>query len=327
MYGPIYIYFIWLGIKARSFFFFNAANPNITNGGFLMESKYEIYQQMPVAFYPQTVFIPLHTPFENILQCMREAALSFPLIAKPDIGGRGRGVAVIHTEYELQDYAATIKENWMLQRFSLHKEEAGIFYYRFPGEENGNISGIVSKDFLSITGDGISAIEQLLSQNKRYVLQLPVLKKMYGDELKYILPAGETKTLVPFGNHARGSKFIDASYQADARLIETIDHICKQIPQFYFGRMDIKFNNWEELRNGKNFDIIELNGAGSEPTHIYDPQHSIFFAWKEIIRHWKLLYRISILNHKLYKIPFMTWKEGRAMFRANTEHLKKVGEK
>lgn len=326
MYGPIYIYFIWLGIKARSFFFFNAANPSITNGGFLMESKYDIYQQIPTAFYPQTVFIALHTSFENIVQCMKEAGLIFPVIAKPDIGGRGRGVAVIHDETELWHYSKTIKENWMLQRLSSYKEEAGIFYYRFPGEEKGSISGIVSKDFLSITGDGVSTMQELLSQYKRYVLQLPVLKKMFGDQLNHVLGKGEIKTLVPFGNHARGSKFMDASHEADARLIEVIDNICRQIPQFYFGRMDIKFNSWEDLRNGKNFDIIELNGSGSEPTHIYDPQHSVFFAWKEIIRHWKLLYRISMLNHKLYKIPFMTFKEGSAMFKANAEHLKKVGE-
>jgi hypothetical protein len=34
--------------------------------------------------------------------------------------------------------------------------------------------------------------------------------------------------------------------------------------------------NVEELEQGINFSIVELNGA--EPTHIYDPKHSLFFC-------------------------------------------------
>jgi hypothetical protein len=52
-----------------------------------------------------------------------------------------------------------------------------------------------------------------------------------------------------------------------------------QIPEFYYGRLDIMFTSWEDLAQGLNFSIVEVNGAGSEPTHIYDPKHSIFFAW------------------------------------------------
>ena len=90
--------------------------------------------------------------------------------------------------------------------------------------------------------------------------------------------------LVPYGNHARGANFIDASDQIDDELTNAIHNICKNIPQFYFGRLDVRFNSWEELSLSKNFSIIELNGGGGERTHMYDSRHSIFFAWKEIIR-------------------------------------------
>ncbi len=76
------------------------------------------------------------------------------------------------------------------------------------------------------------------------------------------------------------------------------------------------YNEPEELKAGKNFTIIELNGAGSEPTHIYDPAHSVFFAWKEIARHLALLYRISVANHKR-GFRYLTMKEGMQMFRDN----------
>ena len=64
--------------------------------------------------------------------------------------------------------------------------------------------------------------------------------------------------------------------------------------------------------------IIELNGAGAEPTHIYDPEHSIFFAVKEIIRHWNIMARISKMNHDR-GIPYPSFSEGRQIFRKDKE--------
>ena len=86
--------------------------------------------------------------------------------------------------------------------------------------------------------------------------------------------------------------------------------------------MDVKYNTWEELKEGKNFSIIEVNGAGSEPTHIYDPKHSVFFAWKEIIRHLNILLRISRYNHRHKKIAYLGFKEGLKMLRENSEYGK-----
>ena len=94
-------------------------------------------------------------------------------------------------------------------------------------------------------------------------------------------------------------------------------HIC------HFGRLDIKYDDWEGFKDGKNFSVIEVNGAGAEPTHMYDPRHSIFFAWKEIVRHWFILNRISIMNHKR-GTKYLTVKEGLDMFKKDKEHSKKL---
>ena len=83
------------------------------------------------------------------------------------------------------------------------------------------------------------------------------------------------------------------------------------------------YSNVEDLKAGKNFSIVELNGAGSEPTHIYDPRHSLFFAWKEIARHLKLLCIISIKNHKR-GFRYLTVKEGMQMFKENKAVMKNL---
>ncbi len=324
VYGPIYIYWIWLGIKARSFFFFNASNPAIKNGGFLLESKKAIYDIIPAEYYPPTLFFNSGTEPRQILKKLCESNMQFPIIGKPDIGGRGKGVKKLDTENDVIEYLQNSKVDFLLQQFIPYENEVGIFYYRFPGEEKGHISGIVGKEFLTVSGDGSSTIEKLLQKNKRYILQLPVLKKTYDKELKRILEKDEKQVLVPYGNHARGAKFIDMGELIDEQLTLTIDILCKKIPGFYFGRMDVKYSTWEELKAGKNFSVIEVNGAGSEPTHIYDPKHSLFFAWKEIIRHWILLWKISRLNHKLYNIPYMDFRSGIKMFRENSAFEKMI---
>jgi len=316
---------VWagLGIRSRSLFFFSAANPSIEYGGFLMESKKKIYDIMPAHSYPKTLYFPAATCMGTVLQQVRAAGFRYPLVGKPDIGGKGKGVKKLVSEEELIGYACWSPLDYLVQEFVPQPHEVGIFYYRYPGNATGRISGIVRKELLAVKGDGKSTIRQLLERDKRFILQLPVLEIMYGDALDDILPAGEQKELVPYGNHARGAKFLDDSHLADECLTKSIDTWCRSVEGFYFGRLDIRYNTWEELRRGKNFSVIELNGAGSEPTHIYDPRHSLLFAWKEIIRHWIILWRISRLNHKK-GVPYLTAREGLQLLKDNKRFEQKI---
>ena len=322
VYGPLFLYWFFLSLRARSFFFFNTSNPTIKNGGFLMESKKEVYELIPFEYYPATLFFKAGSPLEDILALIKQRNIKYPLIGKPDIGMKGMMVKKIENEKELSSYVKNSKVDLLIQEYVPFKNEIGIFYYRYPNEEKGHISGIVKKEFLAVRGDGVSTVEQLLLKNKRAVLQLPTLKIKEEDKMNIVLQKEEELIIVPYGNHVRGAKFLDDSRLIDEELTNTIDLICKKVDGFYFGRLDIRYNDWEELKQGKNFSIIELNGSGSEPTHIYDPRHSVFWAWKEIAKHWKILYRISKLNHQLQKAPYMTTRMGLDMFKQNSEYVK-----
>lgn len=322
VYAPIYLYWLWLMVKAKSAFFFNAANPTIANGGFLMESKNDIYKLIPQQFYPATVFVETGTPLQRILLLMLQQQIAYPCIAKPDIGMRGMKVQLVNNQEELLRYIKENKVNFLIQQYIPYTNEAGIFYCRLPWQKKGFITGIVGKELLSITGNGKDEIATLLKKDKRHVLQLETLRQTAGMQLNRIPTAGEEVLLVPYGNHCRGAKFIDITHLADDVLNESIDKVCRQIPGFYFGRMDIRYNTWEELSNGVNFSIIELNGAGSEPTHIYDPRHSIGFAWKEIVRHLDILYLISQYNHKQQGIAYLPFKQGIRLLKDNNAYVK-----
>jgi len=323
VYIPIYFLWAYFSIKARTLFFFNASNPTIKNGGFINDSKIEIYDIIPQQFYPKTRWVAANATFLNVLKITQDAGLKYPMIAKPDMGLRGTAVKKIDSVADLESYASKADFDYVVQDLIPFSNEVGIFYVRYPDEKEGRITGIVAKEFLIITGNGFSTLEELIRANRRYEMQLQVLQQEYGSKLLEVLPKGESINLVPYGNHARGAKFIDSSGQITAKLTKAVNNMCLQIPGFYFGRLDIMYNSWEELENGENFLLVELNGASSEPTHIYDPKHSLFFAWKELARHIRYMFEISMINHKK-GTPFLSRKEGMKQLRQDAEIKKKI---
>lgn len=289
----------------------------------MMESKKEIYNLIPQQYYPNTELIKEGTAIEEVLNVIEKLNIKYPFIAKPDIGLRGSGVKKIGSVSDLKEYAEKANFDYVVQDLIPFDNEVGIFYVRYPDEKAGRITGIVSKEFLIITGNGFSTVEELIKDNPRYELQLEVLKKEFGQKLLDILPKGDKLNLVPYGNHARGAKFIDGSHLITPKLTQTINEMCLQIPGFYFGRLDIMYNTIEQLEQGLNFAIVELNGAGSEPTHIYDPKHSLFFAWKELARHITYMYEISDANYKM-GFPYLSHKDGMKEYGMHLEQSKKI---
>lgn len=325
VYAPVYFYWLWLCIKARSFFFFNTANPTIRNGGFLMESKKEIYDLLPKGSYPQTILVQSGAmDTSSFSEILYQYGLQFPLILKPDIGMRGLGVKKICCIEDWKAYHAASKVDYLVQPFIPYNKEVGIFYYRLPGQKEGVITGIAGKELLSVKGNGRDNLEELLRKEQRFLLQLPSLRKQFGVGLSEILQNEEERIIVPYGNHSRGARFLDITNRLTPELLDTINTLCRSIPGFYYGRLDIKYDNWKDLCAGKKFSIIEVNGSGSEPAHIYDPKHSIFFAWKEIILHLRILYKVSRQNKKLKRLSYLSVSEGVRIIKENSAYLKKI---
>lgn len=170
-----------------------------------------------------------------------------------------------------------------------------------------------------LKGNGKNTIRELLHQDKRYLIQLDVLEAEYKDKLNHILKKDESINLMPYGNHSRGTKFVDYSHKITPEMIASFNIICNKIEGYHYGRMDIMFNSFEDLAQGKNLQIVEINGAISEPTHMYDPKHSIWFGWKELIRHFHYMYLISKHNHK-NGAKYLSFKEGIHEFKKHHNH-------
>ncbi len=294
---PVYLYFLYLALRARHIGFFSNINPSMMLSWFAGYGKHEDIDKFDEKLLPISIYIKKWHDSEYIEQYMKKKNIQYPCIAKPTLGRTGRDVKKIHTTKQLKTYLNHVHEDILIQEFIDYPLEFWIFYYRMPGENQGHITGIVEKKFMFLHGDGKSSFEKLVEQHPRARYYYSQLKKEYANMWENIIADWQKIQLNYIGNHLRWSTFYDVSYLITPKVEKTIDDISKKINGFYFGRYDIKAINKESLSTG-DFKIIELNGMWSLPTHIYDPKHSIRNAYRTLFYHWKIAYRISKENKK-----------------------------
>ncbi len=156
-------------------------------------------------------------------------------------------------------------------------------------------------------------MKELIIENDRALLQWSLLQEKYNDRLNEIPPAGKKEILVSIGNHCLGTKFLNGNHLITAQLGESFDRISKKIVGFYFGRYDLRCATVEDLENGK-VKIVELNGCGAEPSHIYHPGTSLWKGIIVLIAHWQNLYRVSKENHQR-GVAYLSFQEGRSIYK------------
>ena len=296
IYTPVTFYIIYLGIKYRCLTLFTAANPALPDGGFVGESKSSILELFEdssvVALYKRIPF----DDFQNMLtvadEFLRDNDLSFPVVLKPDVGERGKGVRIIKDRYALKDYLSECSEDVIIQEF-IGGQEIGLFYYRKPQEEQGHIFSITKKELPQVIGDGNKTIQELILSNDVTVNMVKEYIKQNEDRLFEIPADGESITLVDRGTHARGAIFYDGEELMTEALRTRMDQICESAEGFYFGRFDIKVPNYEKLREGRGLKIIEVNGVTSESTNIYDDRFSFIYGQKVLMEQWNIAYEIG----------------------------------
>ena len=327
-YVPNLPYAFYLAAKAKHSAFFSAANPSIKSSGNGTESKFETIKLIPEKYKPKTIFVSSDIKFITIIDLLKKKNINFPVIAKPDIGYRGLLVKKIYNLEELNIYLTKYPINIIIQEFLDHKNECGIFYHKNPNAEKGKITSITLKKFLSVIGNGDSTLKELILQDKRAKRYLELFTEIHQEKLNSIPKKGKKVKLTAIGNHSKGTQFLCGGHLITKKLEQTFDSLSNEIAGWYYGRIDIKYNSFEDLENGENFKILEINGIISEPTHIYDSDNYTYFqALKAIRTHWKSLYDVATTNHKDYKVQYKSSKKFiQEMFelRAYTKRIKSL---
>ncbi|HFA47513.1 MAG TPA: hypothetical protein ENJ95_00690 [Bacteroidetes bacterium] len=295
---PVIVFWLWFAIRARKLFFFSAVNPAIETGGMWGESKHGILKRIPKSHLPVTVFIKKEITEKMLFEKIKTAGLSYPVIAKPDIGERGMLVSKIKNKKGLLAYFNSNKIDFLIQEYIDLPVELAVMHHRFPGAKEGKVTSVCIKETLKIIGDGKSTVLQLMEAYPRAKLQVARFKKQFPKILKTVPEKGKKVELEPIGNHCRGTRFLNGNKYIDGQLNKVFDGVAMQMKDVYYGRFDMKCKSIEDLKNGGGFKIMEYNGIGAEPAHIYDPAYPFFKKYKDIYAHWKIIYEI----YKVQKI-------------------------
>ena len=298
----------WHCLRARSLWFFTPSNPTISFGGFEGETKSEMYEQLPPGTFPKSIYISPSLGFAE-LKTRAEEKFTYPFAAKPDAGMMGFMFRRIDNAKTLEAYHKKMPVNYIIQELVQYPLEVSVFYYRYPNSKTGTITGFLKKEFLQVTGDGQSTLLQLMQEYDRARFRLEEMKAKHADNLKKVLPGGEIYFLSYALNLSRGGRLISLEHEIDDRLLKVFDELSLYTKHFYYGRYDIKCASIEELKQGKNYFILEYNGCGAEPHHAYGNGNTLLQAYGIFLHHWKVLYEISGYNHR-NGFPHWTFRRG-----------------
>lgn len=297
---PLAVQWAWLSLRYVGTTLPSCTNPNITSGGLVGEGKLEYFTGMgPLARSVTAPYIGIVARRDlaapQLALAMADAGLVFPIIAKPDVGLCGFGVRRVDSMAALLEYfsAYPSNETVVLQRYLSQDGEAGIFYARDPITDEASIIGLALRHFPRVVGDGRHTVAELMKADPRACRLRTTPKHSVATHLAHIPGAGEIVRLATIGSTRVGGVYRNGGSLITAELTAAVDALARDMPAFYCGRFDVRFDSVEELAQGRGFTIIEINGAGSEAIHAWDPEIGLLEGFGIIFTKQRLLFSIG----------------------------------
>lgn len=307
-----------------------AINPGIGgSGGFIGESKAEIMDGLfaGVKGHPEEALLlptllippgPIEARMQRLTEGMSALGMAFPLILKPDSGQRGFGVRLVRDAPAAHAYFQSVRTPAIAQPFHPGPGECGVCWVRSvePRADGlaGTIFSITRKDFPVLEGDGARTLEDLVWAHPRFRNQAPVFLARHASRRSWIPAAGERVPLGVSGNHCQGTLFRDGADLITPELARSIDTLAARFlgrgvtAGLDYGRFDLRYTSDDELRTGRGFAVVELNGALGESTNLYDPSRSPVWAYRILQRQWEALYVLGVWR-RARGFPTITMRE------------------
>lgn len=314
-YIPLGLRWLWLGVRHRSLTLPALANPCIEAGGLWGESKSACLAQIEgdaarwvapfVTVTRLSADVEAAHAGDEALARMAMRGLSFPVVVKPDVGWQGFGVQVADDAQALRRYVAAYPAGVpvIIQALSPWVGEAGVLYVREPGARSGRVTSLTLRYYPSVIGDGVSTVRQLVAREPRmrhkvrYIEGDDALHRGTGAErMAKVFADGEVVRLSFIGSIRVGGLYRDARSAITPALSARFDAIARSMPEFHFGRFDIRFASLEALRAGEQFAVFEVNGAGAEAIHMWDPEMPLDEAYRELVRYQDVIFRLGAAN-------------------------------
>jgi hypothetical protein len=294
---------MWLALSLRhgSLTLPSAANPALDAGGLWGESKSQglsLFGETGQRFLPPYTTVDCVPGIDRLQTAqaqMQSAGLDFSVVGKPDRGYQGWGVRLLRSPAELADYLALQPDHAsvMLQALIDMQGEAGVFYIREPGAATGRIVSMAFVYPPHVIGDGQHSVAELVARDPILQANATIYRERQPEVWDQVLPHDGFHVLTNARSARLGAVYRDALSDVTPPLEAVIDKISQAIPDFHFGRFDIRFRSLAELQQGRGFQIVELNGAGAEMLHIWAGSGTLLGAWRCLWRQYKTLFAIG----------------------------------
>lgn len=302
---PLAVQWVWLGLRYRSLTLPSAANPCFTSGGLVGERKLEYFVQMgPAGRAVTATYIGVHDIAKlaqrDLVALLAGTGIDFPVVAKSNLGLCGYGVRKLYTLAALSEYATLfpVGQSLVLQQYLAQAHEAGIFYVRDPRSGVGRLIGLALRYYPRVQGDGCSTLGELIRKDPRSGRMLTSAAHTCPHALDSRPVAGQIVRLATIGSTGVGGLYRDGAALITEALTSAIDKVAREMPEFHFGRFDVRFNSTRDLRMGHGFFIMEVNGAGSEAIHAWDPVIGLLTGLRMVFAKQRLLFEIGAANRK-----------------------------
>ena len=167
------------------------------------------------------------------------------------------------------------------------------------------MTSLTFRYFPFVIGDGKSSVLELIKQDERtnfksrfYLGKDPLHQGISLHDLESVPHREEIVQLAFIGSIRVGGLYRNGEDFITPKLNQLFDEIACSMPEFYFGRFDIKFKTINLLKEATDFQIFEINGAGAEAIHVWDTDTPLIKTYKELFRYQSLLFRISDRNRE-----------------------------
>jgi hypothetical protein len=314
MYIPVVVQWIGLAIRHKSLTLPLIANPQLPLSGMVGIPKSQLLSQatgeLHTSILPWQVYTKAsestEKEFDAFKQLLTQHDFSYPFVCKPDIGCRGVGVKLVKSESDLKTaFMAYPKgSSIMVQTLSDFEPEAGIFYIRHPNSQQGQIISMALKYMPYVIGDGIKTLEELINDDERAGELSHLYQSRHHAHWNTVIAKDTPYRLIFSASHSKGAIFKDAQEFITPELTQKLNELMQQLPDFHYGRLDVKFKDVQSLQAGEELQIVEINTASSESLHIWDSNTGFTDAVRSLLFQYQTLFNMGAANRiKGHKPP------------------------
>lgn len=313
MYLPVALQWLLLAIRHRSLTLPLLANPSLPLSGMVGIPKSQLLNQATGSlretilpwYVAEKTAAPTEDQADALLKHLAGRSISLPFVCKPDIGCRGAGVKLIRDRDALISTLDRYPTGAAIQcqQLSDYEPEAGIFYVREPGAKQGQIISMAFKYMPYVVGNGRQTLGELIADDERAGELIHLYQHRHRPHWDRVIPDNEPYRLVFSASHSKGAIFKDAAQCITPELTVALDRLMRQLPDFHYGRLDVKFRDVDQLMAGQTLQIVEINTASSESLHIWDSNTPFTEAVRALLHQYRLLFRFGAKARQNGKKP------------------------